>query len=68
MSSKGRLQNSKPGKTWETIPTGERGSRILPGFPNLQKIPNLRGGGLGRLGWFPKFFPVLSSEVSPKNY
>ena len=24
-----------------------------------------RGRGLERLGWFPKFYPVLSSEVSP---
>ena len=23
------------------------------------------GGVMERLGWFPKFYPVLSSEVSP---
>ena len=24
--------------------------------------------GLERLGWFPKFYPMFSSEVSPKQY
>ena len=28
-------------------------------IPNLQLFPNLEGGGLERLGWFPKFNRLL---------
>ena len=31
----------------------------------FNSIPNLREVGLERWGWFPKFYLVLSSEVSP---
>ena len=44
-----------------------RGGPDLHQPSQLVKIPNLGGGagGLERLGWFPNFYPVLSSEVSP---
>ena len=46
----------------------EKGEGAFKTSPNFWKIPNLGGGrrrGLERFGWFPKFYPVLSSEVSP---
>ena len=71
---KGTLQNSKPGKTWETIPTEgddfykEKGGLDLhkPSQPLTNSQPKGGGGGVWkveRLGWFPKFYPVLSSKV-----
>ena len=36
VSPQGKLQNSKPGETWETNPTGVEGILNLPGFPNFE--------------------------------
>ena len=36
-------------------------------FPTLKNSQPKGGRGLGKLGRFPKFYPVLNSEVSPKD-
>ena len=54
-ASKGRLWNSKPGKTWETIPTSPH-----PRLGIFQKL------GMGLKVQTPKIYPVLSTEVFPK--
>ena len=66
-NTKGRLQ--KPAKTWEPsqplqTPLPPLSWEFFEGWEKL--FPNLKVETPSPLlGWFPKFYPVFSSEVSP---